>query len=541
MKKRLMIVSVPFLLLLAGCRVNVDSPETPTVAASPTGTAVVRLPTGTPSRTPTRTPTATHIPTDTPPPTETITPTRTHTPRPTATDRPTRTPTPTDRPTHTATATQTARPSPTRTDTPTLTKTPTPTETPPIAQIQIPTATRQAAATITPFPSITIPPVTATRPPTLTPGPLSTSSLPSGDGTFYDPGGPPASLTALPVAPAAPTEQAPFAPPGPTLPEQDAIVVSYAGQVVPLLGLMGNEFTGNTPMAQGDIFAVSSSGQVASVGYDQQLYINNARLDTSPSSAFGLPPNLTVGDVVWSPDGSRLAFRVDADNPNEQNAISGGVWIVEPGTRQSWQVFRTGYAGQVAQLEDQRTAQTITWSPNSLALAIGVSTPLGPATVFVPYNQDPNVYVRAVPYADATWTPDSLALIVSGPTWNGGTVVGRLNLDAYWSYTEYLNQATSGMTMRAAIQLDYGAVAFLGSTGDGFALYRVDPLAGAQPVRLSAVIGGQVLRAEWNAARSAVLVTAQTGTGVQLWIIRVDGTSQNTTPPAGAPTTAHWR
>ena len=293
-------------------------------------------------------------------------------------------------------------------------------------------------------------------------------------------------------------------------------------------------------MAQGDIFAVSGTGQVAAVGYDHQLYVNGAPLHISPASVYGLPTNLTVGDIVWSPDGARLAFRVDAINPNEQNAIDTGVWIVEPGSNRSWQVFRDTYTA--AQLEDQRQALAITWAPNSGALAITVNTPLGPATVFIPYTQDVNAYVKAVPYANATWAPDSQSLIVSGPTWNGGTVVGRITLDANWTYTEYLNQMVTGMDMRAAIQLDTGAIAFLGSAAPGtFALYRVDPLAGAQPVRLSAVIDGQVVRAEWNAARSAVLVTAQSGTGVQLWIIRADGTSQNVTPSAGAPTIAHWR
>jgi hypothetical protein len=63
-----------------------------------------------------------------------------------------------------------------------------------------------------------------------------------------------------------------------------------------------------------------------------------------------------------------------------------------------------------------------------------------------------------------------------------------------------------------------------------------------QPQRVSIPITGQVLSAEWNLARTAVLVTAQTAVGRQLWIVRTDGTVQNATPGTpGFPDVAHWR
>ena len=106
------------------------------------------------------------------------------------------------------------------------------------------------------------------------------------------------------------------------LPEQDYIVVSYAGQIAPILPLPDGIGTGSA-LAQGDVFAVSGGGAVASVGYDRWLYVNGQRMTVSPSSEFGLHPNLSVGDLVWSPDGQRLAFRVSAVQPHSDLLCTG--------------------------------------------------------------------------------------------------------------------------------------------------------------------------------------------------------------------------
>jgi hypothetical protein len=117
-------------------------------------------------------------------------------------------------------------------------------------------------------------------------------------------------------------------------------------------------------------------------------------------------------------------------------------------------------------------------------------------------------------------------------------VVGRVALDANWTYTEYLNQQSSGLYSQAAIQLTDGRIAFLGSPTPGsFALYMIQPVPGA-PVQVSGLLSGPVLSAEWNAQRTAVLVTTQ---GNRLWVIRIDGTAQDSTPASGAVSAAHWR
>ena len=377
---------------------------------------------------------------------------------------------------------------------------------------------------------------TTTPPPTITPQPEA-SRVPSGegDGTFYDPNAPPADQDALPVAPEGET-----GPAGPALPEQQYIVVSYVGQVVPLLDVPNMAAGASSSMAQGEVFAISRGGQIAAVGYDRTLYVNGQPVMVSPASEFGLHENLSYGDLVWSPDGQRLAMRVDAADPGAFNGIDSGIWIYEPATNRSWQIFRNTYQGE--QLSEQRRAVTVHWAPNGGALIVTVDTPLGRANVIAPVDHDANQFINALPYANATWAPDSNSVIVSGYMWGATTVVGRVALDANWTSTEYLNQLTSGLVMQHAIELYDGRIAFLaGETPDSFALFIMQAAPGAPAMRVSQVVPGQIVSAEWNADRTAVLIIAQVSGVPRLWIARTDGTTQDITPGAGAPASAHWR
>lgn len=322
-------------------------------------------------------------------------------------------------------------------------------------------------------------------------------------------------------------------------------MISYAGQVVPLLDINGVDNT-STPLAQGEVFAINHTGQVAAVGGDHQLYVNGAPMTASPASQFGLPPNLSVRDIVWSPDGHRLALRVDAVNPNERNAISSGIWIYEPGSNHSWQVLRTTYEGQVAQLHQQQRPVAIQWSPDGSGLIITVETPLGHGNVVTSAfrdinNPDTNDLLDPLPYPFATWGVNSHTLIVSGAKWGEPTpVVGRIVIDKNWAYTGYFVQTAAQVKAAAAVELYDRQLAFLGEPAPAmFALYL--GLPNAQPAPVSPALNGYVLSAEWNPERTAVLITADTESGPRLWLVRIDGTAQDVTPAGGYPAAAHWR
>jgi len=171
---------------------------------------------------------------------------------------------------------------------------------------------------------------------------------------------------------------------------------------------------------------------------------------------------------------------------------------------------------------------------------VRVDTPLGPANVPMTTDHRANDPLNALPYDHAVWTQDSTALIVSGPAWGGPSVVGRIVMDSFWTYTEYLNQSGTGLILQYAAPLPDGRIAFLGGTSaDSFALYVVQP--GGMAVPGSGLITGQIVSAEWNAGRSAVLVTVQTAAGDRLWVVCTDGTSADTTPTTGGVGSAHWR
>jgi hypothetical protein len=601
---------------LAGCGLNIDAPRTPTVVLSPTieATLVARVDTLTPSptRTPTVTPTATqtstatgtptatrtttgtHTPTVTPSatatathtrtPTLTATPTATRTipPTPTRTSTATATHTTTATPTHTATATTTvtpthtasATPSPTLAPsaTPTATVTPAPTERPtlpptatepptetatptpelPATPPPTPTEIPQPTASFTPFPSLT-PAAVAQEPartpvPTFTPLPPAGGLPGAGEGAGSDagevgegPGGAPGETG--PVGPAVP------------LPEQASVVVSYAGQVVPILDLGADGRPAAAPLAQGSVFAISSAGRVAAIGPDDLLHVDELTLHVSPDTGFGLADNLAWGDLAWSPDGRWLAFRVDPADPASYIPAASyneptGVWIVDAEGTTSWHIFRNGYAGQVAQLHEERRAVGMRWSPNSDALIIAFETPLGRGSVALPVRHDVTQFVDGLHYADATWSPDGGSLIVSGATWEGPSVVGRVALDEARTTKIFLTEAATGLHMQAALELADGRIAFLGSAAPGtVALYatRDDPdtTPDVEIARLSPPISGQVLAAVWNPARPtaqrAVLITVQDGAARRLWLVRADGSAQDITPAAGAPDLAGWR
>ena len=534
--------------------------RTPTATITATATATL-TPTVTGTHTPMPSPTATATATLTRTPTATITasrtipPTPTHTATASATLAPSATPTTTITATATATVAATDIPTATLTASPTVTESPTvtATATPEVPATAPPTPTEVPGptASFTPFPSLT--PAAVAQEPARTPLPTFTPAPPAGGLPGGDEGagaGPAPDAGETGEGPGGiPGETGPIGPTAP-LPEQASVVVSYAGQVVPILELGADGRPATAPLAQGTVFAVSSAGQVAAIA-DNALRVDGTALHVSPDSGWGLGDNLAWGDLAWSPDGRWLALRVDPADPamyppgasyNEPT----GVWIVDPLEPNSWPIFRNGYAGQVAQLHEQRRAVGMRWSPNSDALIVTVETPLGRGSVVLSARHDAAAFVDALHYDDATWSPDGGSLIVSGATWEGPSVVGRVALDEARTTTIFLTEAATGLHMQAALELADGRIAFLGSAAPGsVALYatRADPdtTPDAGIARLSPPITGEVLAAAWNPARTAILVTVQDGAARRLWLVHTNGTAQDITPAAGAPDRSGWR
>jgi len=362
-------------------------------------------------------------------------------------------------------------------------------------------------------------------------------------GGFFDPR---AQATApfAPIVPPAPPGPGEIG--GPPLPEQSGVIVSYAGQIVPLLALTGT--TPVQPLAAGDVFALGAGGRIAAItGGQRELLIDGVPLRTSPASEFGLNPNLSYRDLAWAPAGGRLAFALDAANPADPTAFDSGVWVYDTASGTAHQVFRTGFEGQVAQVHEQRRAVALTWSPDGSALLIRVTTPWGFDNVVTPAGHDVNLaedggFIEALGFADATWAADGRTVIVSGARWPGGPdVVGRMD-PATRRYEGYLDQHVTGLFMRAAFEIEPGRIVFLGGPSAGeFALYSVPSVPGAAPQQISGAIPGVIERVEWSRARRAALVTVQTPGGPRLWIVRADGAAQDVTPPVGMPAYAGWQ
>ena len=288
----------------------------------------------------------------------------------------------------------------------------------------------------------------------------------------------------------------------------------------------------------GDVFAVNGQGAAAVVD-GRLVSVNGAPLTVSPSSQFGMHPNLCYGGVGWSPNGRFLALLVGAFAPYDFNGIDTGVWVYDTATGQSWQVLRNVYEGQGGgALGEQRRALRVRWSPTSAALLVAVETGYGLGTAVVSVNADANIPPVILPYADATWTLDGAALIVSGPVSGGASVVGRVEMGS-WAYTEYQNQQTNGLTMRGTAQLPDGRLAFLASVAgqESYALYVAPAALGAAGTALSGPTYGAFVAADWDAGRSAVLVTTTGGS----WVAYTNGAVQTSGMANGALSGAFWR
>lgn len=522
----------PFLVVLvvflAACRENVDAPITPTVAPTetPNETEIALLWTETPTATATNTRRPTFTATITPSDTATFTVTLSGTPSPTRTRTSTQTNTATSTATRTATRTPTNTPTSTPTETPEPSSTPRPTQTPTPTETPLPTEPPTRTPTFTPNVILS----TATRRPTTTPVPIAASptgapEIPDAESGEGETGGtalPFASVTPIPTI--APVDIATFTPVGGNsggfVPEGDSLLlVNPEGQVTSVNG-------GNV-QAVGRTFDVGPQGQIAVFGWDGQLYAHGNQVLLSPSSGFGLAADMFVKQMDWSPNGQYLVV-VFGSTAGTEGVTSAGVWVMDFGAGQSWQILRDAWDVNSLKAE---------WSPNSTAVVITIDTPSGITTTFLPANYDVNNGFQRHPYQDSTWALDSASVIVSGRHHEGYYILGRVNLDFDQTYASYDFSAAGVTVVRAAAEIGGGRIAFLGATDPAgpYSLYVMTP--GGVPSQIVSGIPGGIRQWEWNRSRTALLVVTSDR---QLWIVRTNGTLQNATPANGGVGEVHW-
>ncbi|HRE49734.1 MAG TPA: hypothetical protein PLD47_18570 [Aggregatilineales bacterium] len=535
---------------LLACNLFPGIPVTPTLVPTfrPTNTAVALEPTSTPSPFPTSTPLPTNTLTFTPTlppsvtplppsPTPTFTPsatipfTATFSPTPLPpTPTPTFTPTP-QPPTHTPTET----PFPTQTATPTgqgfVTATPITTRPPspsplPTVLIFFPTATPQPTFTPQPPPPTAQPitPVPATRIvllTTFTPAPaFQPTAIPDSTPVFIAP---------LPTR--TPTPAVVAALPPLSSPPARLIVGSAADYVNIPDGLIQRPAAGSGVSA----FDVSSGGRRADVLLDGRLTIDGA---------------IYVGDdkhtkqqfifARWSPDGNWLAYIVQTPDAaggqfNSQHTIDDGVWVLDiyNAAAKPRHVLRNFYVPGSNEYP-YRIARSLSWASDSDAILVEITAQGGvPGQILTGKGRQANERAPGLfqirLYAGGWWlTREAWLATTSDPT--QPVQLGLVSRDT-GALIALLNGGQYGIWMQNPILLGDGRYAFLGkpspsgrlegaAVGLQLYVYRV----GSAPQPVSDALPGEVLSAEWNPGRTAILVNLRGYDGVlRVAILRVNG------------------
>lgn len=319
----------------------------------------------------------------------------------------------------------------------------------------------------------------------------------------------------------------------------DAIVITSADGV--LIRLDGSRFPG---FENATAFDYNDFASAAYFGGTNEIFVNGQPLRISPANEFGaMSPDLRATQVAVSPSGRYVAFVLESDS----NFNQFGVWVVDIGTNQSWQMYRND-------LSQSRRATRILWAPNSTYILIQLSTPAGSHYTVLPIpegtdqrNNQANAGYNLQPFEDAVVSLDNRTVIVSGLARpvaeygiGEGWILGRINLlypsgEYPTPFTAY-DFASAGISFtRAAADIGGAQIAFLGSTSSEgpYRLYVVTPPG--VPVAVSGEIPGRVLSWDWSPGHSSLLVTTTSG---RLYLVRTNGSIADLGP---APRSARWR
>lgn len=498
--------------------------NTPTITLSPT---VTLSPTITPL--PIVLETATNTPTKTSSPT--LTPTSTLTPLPTATDTPVP-PTATTRPSETPDLTATfinqftSTPLPTVTSTPNLTgtaialftDTPIPVSNTPVITptvVILPTNTTEITQ---PPPTIDATPTFVTLAPatTVPQEQIATTTPIEGDSQIE-------TFLPTPTSTPQPTVDIFDIPPTvaritlPTLPAPNIETRAFA-----LNNEGGNPFELGTGITNPTLFVrnpVDPEVYLATDSIGLLYTVNNGQAAGLTMSPFtGLETSLEdnnaiVVDAAWSPDGTSIAFVVDADTTEND-----GVWWYMPGQTAPLQLLvdclpnidcQTVVRNDIPYTYESRS---IVWSPDSESILTQIYMydydQYG--LIVLPRTMDENVRnVRpfTLKYDYGDWSRDGEQIVISGRSLGSGQVIlGLINPDGT-DENIILNGSSLGLWLQNGVQGPDGQLYALGRQGDMNGAMRIFNGAGSPVTEII----GQVkpIAVKWNPNRDRVYVLTE--------------------------------
>lgn len=224
----------------------------------------------------------------------------------------------------------------------------------------------------------------------------------------------------------------------------------------------------------------------------------------------------------WSPDGNWLAYIVQTPGAVERQltalqSIDDGVWVLEVynPTAKPRHVLRNHYVPGSNEYP-YRVAVNLSWAPDSDAILVNIIGQGGTAGVVLTgrsryaNEREPGLF-QTLPFAGAAWLNEGgWITATSDPT--RSTQIGVVDRRSA-VFSPILDGAAVGLGMSYPMALADGRVAFLGlpsATGrleNGALGLRLYVLAlGGVPQQVSIPLEGAVLSAEWNPARTALLV-----------------------------------